>query len=165
MSSPGQRVFAFLISWGQNKANLWDLIAAASLIILIKLESNSQFFFPCDLEIWWMTSKSHRAPPLYYLKRCVSFQIHRWIETGVTVRKRWMKVKIGAFLSCVNMKFDAWPWKTIGHLLYITSSFTSASFQSHGWIQTGVTVRILRKRSIRVKFVDFLSCLLCDLKI
>ena len=27
------------------------------------------------------------------------------------------------FLSCVTLKFDGWPWKTIGHLFYTTSTF------------------------------------------
>ena len=27
------------------------------------------------------------------------------------------------FLSRVTLKFDRWPWKTIGHLFYATSSF------------------------------------------
>ena len=27
------------------------------------------------------------------------------------------------FLSCVTLKFDGWPWKTIEHLFYATSSF------------------------------------------
>ena len=34
-----------------NKANLRDLIAATGLVILLKLDSNSRFFSPCDLEI------------------------------------------------------------------------------------------------------------------
>ena len=38
-----------------NKANLRDLIAATSLIILLTLDSNNRFFSQCDLEIWWMT--------------------------------------------------------------------------------------------------------------
>ena len=54
----------------QNKANLRDLIAATGLVILLKLDSNRQFFRPCDLEIWWMTSKNNRAPLLYYIKLC-----------------------------------------------------------------------------------------------
>ena len=29
------------------------------------------------------------------------------------------------FLSCVSLKFDRWPWKTIGHLFYVTSSFVN----------------------------------------
>ena len=30
-------------------------------------------------------------------------------------------VKIGDFLSRINLKFDGWPWKTIGHLFYASS--------------------------------------------
>ena len=124
-----------------------------------------------------MTPKNNRAPLLYYIKLWASFQIHRWIQTGVTVRKRpiwvkidnifepcdlaiwWMTLKtighlfyaassfvhhfiaIGEFkvalqsgnaqfgsnsmifFSRVTLKFNRWPWKTIGHLFYATSSF------------------------------------------
>ena len=35
----------------ENKANLTDLIAATGLVILLKLDSNPQFFSPCDLQI------------------------------------------------------------------------------------------------------------------
>ena len=69
---------------------------------------------------------------LFYVKLCVSFQIHRWIQTGVTVRKHSIMVKIGNFFFPCNL--DGWPWKTIGHLFYallqasetslISSSFT-----------------------------------------
>ena len=81
------------------------------------------FFVLCDLEIWWMTLENNRATLLYYIKLCASFQIHRWIQIGVTVRKRSIWVKMGNFLSRVTLKFDGWPWKTIGHLFYVTSSF------------------------------------------
>ena len=30
----------------------------------------------CDLEIWWMTLENNRAPLLYYIKFCASFQSH-----------------------------------------------------------------------------------------
>ena len=163
----------FSMSKINNKANLRDLIAATGLVILLKFDPNHRFFSPCDLEIWCMTSKNNRAPLLYYIKLCVSFQIHRWsdytetlnlgrnrrffvpcdleiwwmtlendrapllyyiklcasfqihrwIETEVTVQKRSIWVKIGNFLSCVTLKFDGWPWKTIGHLFDATSSF------------------------------------------
>ena len=106
-----------------NKANLRDLIAATGLVILLKFDPNHRFFVPCDLEIWWMTLENNRAPLLYYIKLCLSFQIHWWIETEVTVRKRSIRVKIGDFLSCVTLKLDGWPWKTIGHLFYTTLSF------------------------------------------
>ena len=81
------------------------------------------FLVPCDLEIWQMTLKNNRAPLLCNFKLCVSFQSHRWVQTGVTVRKRSIRVKISDILSRVISKFDGWPWKKIGHLLYTTSRF------------------------------------------
>ena len=73
-------------------------------------------------EIWWMTSKNNKAPLLYYIKLCASFQIHWWNQTGVTVWKCSIRVNIGDFLSRVTFKFDGWPWKIIGHLFYTTLS-------------------------------------------
>ena len=89
----------------------------------LNLGQNRQFFVPCDLEIWRMTLKNDRAPLLHYIKLCASFPIHRWIETEVTVQKPSIWVKIGNFLSRVTLKFDGWPWKTIGRLFYVASSF------------------------------------------
>ena len=80
-------------------------------------------FVPCDLEIWWMTLKNNRAPLLYHIKLCASFQSHGWIQAGITVRKHSIQVKIGNFLSRVTLKLNWWPWKTKGHLFYTTSSF------------------------------------------
>ena len=60
------------------------------------------------------------------------------------------------FLCRVTLTFDRWPWKTIGHLFFATSSFVH-HFIAIG-IQTGVTVR---KRSIRVKIDD----VPCDIEI
>ena len=122
-----------------NKANLRDLIAATDLVILLKLDINRRFFSPCDLEIWWMTPKNNRAPLLCYFKLFASFLGHRWIQTGVTVRKRLIWVKIN-FFSHVTLKFDGWPSKTIGHL-FLCYFKLCAAFRSHWWIQTGVTVR------------------------
>ena len=82
-----------------------------------------RFLEPCDLEIWWMTLKNNRAPLLCYFKLCAAFRTHWWIQTGVTVRKRPIWVKFDDFQSRVTLKFDGWPWKTIGHLFYATSSF------------------------------------------
>ena len=39
------------------------------------------------------------------------------------VRKRRIWVKIGDVLYRVTLKFDGWPWKTIGHLSFAFSSF------------------------------------------
>ena len=104
-----------------------DLIAATGLVILLKFDPNQRFFSSCDLEIWCITLKNNRAPLLYYIKLCVSFQIHRWIQTEVTLQKRSIGVEIGDFLSLVTLEFDGWPWKTIGHLFYTTSSFVHHS--------------------------------------
>ena len=82
-----------------------------------------RFLEPGDLEIWRMTLKNNRAPLLCYFKLYASFRSHRWIQAGVTVRKRPIWVKIDDFFSRVTLKFDVLPWKTIGHLYYATSSF------------------------------------------
>ena len=85
----------------------------------------SVIFVTRDLEISWMTLKNKMALLLYHLKQCVSFQSHWWIQTGDTVRKRFIWVKIGDFLPHVTLKFDGWPWKTTWHLFYAASSFVN----------------------------------------
>ena len=67
--------------------------------------------------------KNYRAPLLHYIKLCVPSHTPPLIQSGVTVPKLTIRVKIGDFLSCVTLKFDGWPWKTIGHLFYATLSF------------------------------------------
>ena len=59
---------------------------------------NLRFFVRHDLEIWWMTLNNIKTPHLYYNKLCATFQTHWYIETGVTVRKPSIRVKIGNFL-------------------------------------------------------------------
>ena len=67
---------------------------------------------------WNLTDdpKNNRSPLLCYFKLCASFQSHWWIQTGLTVRKRPIWVKIDDSFSPVTFKFDGWPWKSIGHL-------------------------------------------------
>ena len=89
----------------------------------LNLCQNRRLIVPCDLEIWRMTLKNNRAPLLYCFKLCASFHSHQWIQTKVTVRKRSIRVKICDLLSRVTLKIDGWPWKTIGHLFYVASSF------------------------------------------
>ena len=69
-----------------------------------------------------MTSKNYRAPLIHYIELCASCQSHRWIKIGLTVRKPSIRFKFVNFLSRVTLKFDGWPWKTIGHLFYATLS-------------------------------------------
>ena len=66
--------------------------------------------------------KHNRAPLLYYIKLCASFHNHQRIQTGVTVWKCSILVKIGNILSRVTLKFDGWHKKKIGHLFYIMPS-------------------------------------------
>ena len=75
--------------------------------------------WPSNLTV---TLKNNRATLLCCFKLCASFDSHWSIQTKVTARKRSIRVKIGDFLSRVTLKFDGWPWKTIGYLFYVASS-------------------------------------------
>ena len=79
--------------WIQTEVTVWKRS------IRVKI---GDFFVPCDLEIWWMTLENNRAPLPYYIKLCASFQSHGWIQTGVTVWKHSIWVKISNFLSRVT---------------------------------------------------------------
>ena len=139
------------VSLKQGKSEGFDSCDRSSN--LPQIWSKSSIFQPVLPWYLIMTSKNDMAPLLYYIKLCVSFQIHRWIQTEVTHRKRSIRVKIGDFLSLVTLKFDGWPWKNMAPLLYYIK--LCASFQIHRWIETEFTVR---KRSIQVKIGDFLCC-------
>ena len=76
---------------------------------------NWRFCVLCDLKVSWMTLENNRAPLLCYVKATV---YSNWSRAGnAQFGQRW------AFLFPVTVKFDKWPWKTIGYLFYITSSF------------------------------------------
>ena len=123
VNTPSKKVWDMIRKITGNKANLRDLIAATGLVILLKIGFKSSIFCPCNLKIWWMTSKNNRAPHLYYTKHCASFQCHQWVQTGITVPKCSITGQNWWFFSCVTFKFDGWPWKWIRHLFYTTSSF------------------------------------------
>ena len=121
---PWKQASAYTMWWANllNKANLRDLIAETGLVILLKFYPNRRFFSPCDLEIWWMTSKNNRAPLLYYINLC--------IISNPSVNSKWSyspeTLNLGQnwqFLSRVTLKFDEWPWKTIRHLFCAISSY------------------------------------------
>ena len=132
--------------WKQGKSEGFDSCDRPSNL---KLDSNRQFFRLCDREILWMTLKNNRTL-LYYVKH--HFKSIGEFKLDLQSRNAQLGSKFGDILSCVTLKFDGWPWKTIGHLFYATSSFVHAAFRSHWWIRTEVTVR---KRPIWVKFDDF----------
>ena len=87
---------------------------------LTQIGFKSSIFQP----VWpWNLMDNNRAPLLCYVKLFASFLSHWWIQTGVTVWKRIIWVKNDNFFCSVTLQFDGWPWKTIGHLFYVTSSF------------------------------------------
>ena len=89
---------------------------------MFSLDQNNQFYWLCDIEIWWITVKNNRAPLLSPLQLCALFPSHLWIQTEVTVQKCSVWVKIVNFSAYVTLEFEGWPWKTIGHLFYTSSS-------------------------------------------
>ena len=97
--------------------------------------------------------KSYWAPLLHYIKLCASSQTPRWIQTGVTVRKRSIRVKISDFFVPCDLEISWMTLKTNRAPLLCCFKLCT-SFHSHRWIQTKVTVR---KRSIRVKIGNLLS--------
>ena len=80
-----------------------------------------------------VTAKNNRAPNLHHFKLCASFQSHRWIQTGVTVRKRPIRTKSVIFF--VPCDLEIWRMTLKNYrtpLLYHVK--LCASFQSHQWI-------------------------------
>ena len=128
----------------------WILTAVAVRKSSIRVKIGN-FFAPCDLEIQWMTFKNNRDPLLCYIKICASFQSHRWIQTKV--RKRSIPAKMGDFFALYDLKI--W-WITLknNRAPLLCPFKLCASFYSHQWIQTKVTVR---KCSIRIKIRNLLS--------
>ena len=108
-----------------NKANLRDLIAATGLVIILKLDSN---------RLIWVKSKD------FFSHVTLQFDRWPWKTIGHLFHATWSfvhnLVAIGEFklelqsrnaqfgsnlmilplFSHVTLKFDGWPWKTIGHL-------------------------------------------------
>ena len=82
--------------WIQTGVIVWQRL------IWVKIDD---FFRPCDLKIWRMPFKNNRAPLLCYFKLCAAFRSHWWIQTGVTVRKSPIWVKINEFLAV-----GPWSW-------------------------------------------------------
>ena len=110
-----------------------------------KLDSNHRFFRPCDVQILWMTLKNNRAPLLYYIKLCASCQTHWWIQTGVTVQKRsiWLKISHICPLWPWNLTDDLQKKGTSSMLLQylsiipiwvkINNFFSPVTFKFDGW--------------------------------
>ena len=95
----------------------------------------------CPLWPWNLMDdlEKRRAPLLCCFTLCATFHSHRSIQNRVTVRKRPIWVKIAVFCP-------VWPSNLTNDLENNRTPFLCffklcASFRSHWWIQTGVTVR------------------------
>ena len=131
--------------WG-----IWKLRPAYSPE-MPNLGQNRWCFVLCDLEIWWMTLENNSASLLCCFKLCVIFHSHRWIQTGVTVRKRPILGQIRRFLEPCDLEIWRMTLKNNRAPLHCYFKLC-ASFRSHWCIQTWVTVQ---KRPIWVKFDNF----------
>ena len=105
------------------------------------LGQNRQFFVLCDLEIWQMTLRTKMAPLLTYFELCASFCSHWWIQTGVTVRKRPIWVKISDFFAHGNL--EIWQMTVKNNRVPLLTNYFKlrSSFYSHLWTETWVMVR------------------------
>ena len=104
------------------------------------------FLEPCGLEILLMTLQNNRAPLLCYFKLCASFRSHWWIQTWVTVRKGPIWVKFDNLEPCY---LEIWRMNLQNYRVPLLCYFKlCASFRTHWWIQTWVTVR---KRPIGIR--------------
>ena len=83
--------------------------------------SKSTNFLSCSNLKFESNLKKHSAPHLCYFKLCASFQSHLWVQIGVRKRPIW--VKIGDFSIHVTLKIDAWPWKAIGNVFFVSLCF------------------------------------------
>ena len=100
-----------------------------------QLGSNSSIFravWP-----WNLTDdlNNNRAPLQCYFKLCASFHSRRWFQTGVTVQKRPIRVKIDDFRAVSSWNLTDDLKKQKGNIK------PNASFHHHMWIQTLVTIR------------------------
>ena len=114
--------FSYASVW-LNKPNLWDLIAVTGLVILLKLDSNQRFLACVALKFdgWPRQTMGHlfytTSSFVHYFKSISEFKLE--LQSGNA--QFGSKLVISSLR--VTLKFHGWPWKTIGHLFYTTSSF------------------------------------------
>ena len=121
--------------WMKNKANLRDLIAATGLVILLKLDLNRRFFSPCDRAILSF---------VYHFVAIGEFKLELQSGNGQSGSNVTLLEPCDLEIWLMTLKNNRAPL-----LCYFKPC---ASFRSHWWIQTGVTVQ---KRPIWVKFNAF----------
>ena len=88
-----------------------------------KFGSKSPIFLSCmTLKFDGLHWEINRASLLCYFNLFASYRSHLWIQTGLTVRKPPIRVKIGDFSFRVTLKFEGQSWKIIGQIFYAISS-------------------------------------------
>ena len=113
-----------------------------------------------DLEIWWMTMINNRARLLYYVKPWLYIISKPWVNWNWSYSpKRSIPVKISEFLSRVTLKFDWWPWQTIGYLFYKTPSLV------HHFKDIGEFKLELQSGNTQFASKSAIFFVLCDLEI
>ena len=133
-----------------NKANLRDLTAGTGLVILLKLDSNRRFFARVTLKFDGWSRK---------IIRHVFYTTSSFVYHFRSISEFKLELQSGNAQSGSNsMIFLAvWPCNFMYDLENNRAPFLCyfklcASFRSHWWIQTGVTVW---ERPIWVKIDDF----------
>ena len=117
----------------------------------LKLDSNRQFFCPCDREIWWMTLQNNRGTSSMLLQALCIF-LYPLVNSNLSYSPETPNLgQIGWFLEPCDL--EIWRMTLQNNRAPLLCYFKlCASFRSHWWIQTSITVR---KRPIWVKFDDF----------
>ena len=109
-----------LYAWFQSHWWIRTGVTVRKHSIWVKI---GDFFVPCDLKIWRMTLKTTG-----HIFSVTSSFMHHFIaiyqfKMELQSENDKFGPKSAIFLSRVTLKFDGRPWKIIGHLFYVTSSF------------------------------------------
>ena len=132
-------LYGYVELWTSFQSNQWiQIVIVRKRTIRVKI-----FWFFCPVSPWYLTDDlgKNRAPLLTNFKLCASFRSHEWIQTGVTIRKRPIWVKIDDVFLAV------WPCNLTDDLEkknrppLLSNIKLCASSHHHMWIQTGFTVR------------------------
>ena len=121
---------------------------------MLRSEPNHWFFSPYNCEIWWMTSKKHRAVLLYHFKFCAIFHSHLWVQIIVTAWNCSISIIWVKTIQFFHPSELAIWWMTLknNRALLLCHLKLCMSFHSHLWIKTEVTVW---NHSILVEIINF----------
>ena len=114
-----------------------------------------RFLEPCDLVIWRMTLQNNRAPLLCYFKLCAHFiaigEFKLELQSGNAQSGSNSTIFTAVSPWNLTLKFDGWPWKTIGHLFYATSSFVQ-NFKPIGEFKLSLSMFLVQSSAIITRY-------------